>query len=87
LAGLLAVAVLPAAVALDTTFTPDTFSPDAFSDSVGDAMMICAAVAALGGVIAFLTVRSQVAVTPTVVADVNQPCHDPCRSEAEWPAA
>jgi EmrB/QacA subfamily drug resistance transporter len=87
LAGLLAVAVLPAAVALDTTFSPDSFSAEAFSDSVGDAMIICAAVAALGGVIAFLTVRSQVRVTPTVAADVNQPCHDPCRSEAEWPAA
>jgi EmrB/QacA subfamily drug resistance transporter len=82
LAGLLAVAVLPAVVHLDTALPPAEFT-----DSVADALLACAVLAALGGVVAFLTVRSAVPVAPTVSANVIQPCHDPCRGEVEAPAA
>ena len=80
LAGLLAVAVLPAAVQLDTTL-----SASAFTDRVAVALRACAALCALGGVIAFATVRTATPVRPTVQASMLQPCHDPCRVEA--PAA
>jgi hypothetical protein len=77
LAGLLAIAVLPALVNLDTGLPPDTFS-----ERVADALRLCALLAAAGGVVAFLTVRTQQTVTPTTQASVLQPCHDPCLAEA-----
>jgi EmrB/QacA subfamily drug resistance transporter len=73
LAGLLAVAVLPAIVGLDTAS-----SPAILSDHVSTAMYMCGGLAAVGGVIAFLTVRTQVPVARVPQADMLQPCHDPC---------
>ena len=72
LAGLLSVAVLPAVVHLDTTLAPSVLT-----DRVAAAMRICAGLCALGGLVAWLTVRKVVAVAPTVNASVTQPCHDP----------
>ena len=56
--------------------------PDELSNRVGDALRLCAVLAAAGGVVAFLTVRTQRRVGPTVQASVLQPCHDPCLAEA-----
>lgn len=73
LAGLLAVAVLPAAVGLSTDLAPQELT-----DKVAIATRICAGLAALGGVIAFFTVRtSRVVATPST-ADLSHPCSDPC---------
>jgi EmrB/QacA subfamily drug resistance transporter len=74
LAGLLAVAVLPAAVGLETTLAPDPLS-----NVVHTALRWSALVAVLGGVIAFLTVRTARPVEPTLPAAITQPCTDPCR--------
>jgi EmrB/QacA subfamily drug resistance transporter len=74
LAGLLAVAVLPAVVGLGAAGTVAEFS-----DAFAGAMRLSAALAAIGGVIAFATIRTQQAVQPTIAADLLQPCHDPCR--------
>jgi EmrB/QacA subfamily drug resistance transporter len=76
LAGLLAVAVLPAAVGLETTL-----GPEALTDAVHTAMNWSAVIAILGGAIAFLTVRRGRVVRPTVVPAVSHPCGDPCRAE------
>jgi EmrB/QacA subfamily drug resistance transporter len=72
LAGLLAVAVLPAVVHLDTTLAPSVLT-----DRVAAAMRICAGLCVLGSVVAWLTVRKIAAVAPAVHANVIQPCHDP----------
>ena len=72
LAGLLAVAVLPAAVGLETSL-----SPVDFSDKVSTAMRACAVLAAAGGAIAYLTVRQSASIAPATQASVLQPCHDP----------
>jgi EmrB/QacA subfamily drug resistance transporter len=74
LAGLLAVAVLPTAVGLETTLPPQELT-----DKVHTALLWTALVAVLGGVIAFLTVRTSRAVDPTYQAAINHPCGDPCR--------
>ncbi len=74
LAGLVAVAVLPAAIGLETTMAPVELS-----DSVDTALLISAAAAAAGGVISFLTVRSGAVVAPTLQG-AEQPCLDPCRA-------
>jgi hypothetical protein len=63
--------VLPAVVHLDTTLAPSVLT-----DRVAAAMRICAGLCALGGLVAWLTVRKVVAVAPTVNASVTQPCHD-----------
>ena len=76
LAGLLSVAVLPAAVGLETTL-----GPEALTDAVHTALRWSAVIAMLGGVIAFVTVRSGRAVRPTVVPAIAHPCGDPCRAE------
>ena len=73
LASLLAVAVLPAVVGLDTTL-----APAAFSDRVATAMYVCAALCVLGGVIAFATVRTQAKVLTVIHGSAQQPCDDPC---------
>jgi EmrB/QacA subfamily drug resistance transporter len=75
LAGLLAVAVLPTAVGLETTLPPDELT-----DKVHTALIWSAAIAAVGGVVAFLTVRTGRTVQPTIQVAVNQPCSDPCRA-------
>jgi EmrB/QacA subfamily drug resistance transporter len=80
LASLLAVAVLPSVVHLDTTLPAGVFT-----DRVGVALRICAGLCALGGVVAYATVRTATPVRPTVQPSLLQPCHDPRRVEA--PAA
>ena len=76
LAGLLAIAVLPAIANIDTNLPAD-----AFTDHVATALRVCAGLAMLGGVVAFLTVRTQKAVTPTTTVSILQPCGDPCLLE------
>jgi EmrB/QacA subfamily drug resistance transporter len=71
LAGLLAVAVLPAVVHLDTTLAPSVLT-----DRVAAAMRICAGLCVLGALVAWLTVRKIAAVAPTVRASISQPCYD-----------
>jgi hypothetical protein len=78
LAGLLAIAILPAAAGIDTSL-----APAAFTAHVATAMRICAGLAFAGGVIAFLTVRTRVKVAPMTNPSILQPCHDPsCLAEA-----
>jgi hypothetical protein len=78
LAGLLAVAVLPSVVGLSTELAPEELS-----DKTSTAILICAALAALGGVIAFFTVRtSRLIASNPPAADLSQPCHDPCVTTA-----
>ena len=72
LAGLLAVAVLPAVVHLDTTLAPSVLT-----DRVAAAMRICAGLCVLGSAVAWLTVRKIAAVAPAVHPSIIQPCHDP----------
>jgi hypothetical protein len=74
LAGLLAVAILPILVSLDVSA-----SPDAVDTAVNQAMVIAAGLALLGGLVAFVTVRTGAAVaTPTQPTVAAQPCGDPC---------
>jgi EmrB/QacA subfamily drug resistance transporter len=75
LAGLLAVAVLPLAVGLDTAGAARSLDT-----GVDRAMLVCAALAAIGGAVALLTVRTAVATAhPTQAAGVAvDPCGDPC---------
>jgi EmrB/QacA subfamily drug resistance transporter len=77
LAGLLAVAVLPVVVGMEGADTPA-----AFTDAFKQAMEISAVLAALGGLVAFLTIRRTHAVQPTVSGGFES-CHDPCREQAE----
>ncbi|HEV7887660.1 MAG TPA: MFS transporter [Acidimicrobiales bacterium] len=49
----------------------------------GRAMRISAAVCALGGVVAWLTVRRAVPVEATTQAAVLHPCHEPCLAETD----
>jgi hypothetical protein len=77
LAGLLAVAALPAAVGLDTS------SPGSeLANAVDAALWWSAGLAVVGGIVAFVTVRAGREVEPTVQASVLQPCHDSARVEA-----
>jgi EmrB/QacA subfamily drug resistance transporter len=78
LAGLLAVAVLPAVVHLDTTSAPGVLT-----DHVAVALRICAALAVLGGAISWLTVAPKQRVAAVRPADLLLPCHDPGRSDGE----
>jgi tellurite resistance protein TehA-like permease len=71
LAGLLAVAVLPAVVGLRTD------SPTLLTPGYRAAMLIAAALAAAGGVIAFVTIRQSTAVHPATQASLVHPCHAP----------
>ena len=82
-AGLLAVAVLPAAVGLDLAA-----GADAVTDGVHRALLVGAAVSGAGGLVAFATIRGGTKVQSTAQADVLQPCHDPClAAEREAPEA
>jgi EmrB/QacA subfamily drug resistance transporter len=71
LAGLLAVAVLPAVVHLDTTLAPAVLT-----GRVAEAMRICAGLCVVGALIAFFTVTKISSSATPRLADVNQPCHD-----------
>jgi EmrB/QacA subfamily drug resistance transporter len=73
LAGLLAVAVLPAVVGLDTTLAPALLT-----HRVGIALRICAVLSAIGGAIAWATVRKECTQRDAVrPADLLLPCHEP----------
>ena len=73
LAGLLSVAVLPSLVHLDTTLHPAVLTA-----RVSDAMVICAVLAVLGGVIAWFTVGEKPVEIQARPADLMLPCYDPC---------
>jgi len=81
-AGLLAVAVLPAAVGLDLTA-----GSDAVSEGVHRALLVGAGLAAAGGLVAWATIRGGAKVQAPAQASVLQPCHDPCLRESEAPGA
>jgi MFS family permease len=76
LAGLLAVAILPAAVGLD-----NAHGATQFTDAFAKAMYLSAALAALGGLVSWLTIRTTHPVTPTIAGGVTQPCTHPSRAE------
>ena len=80
LAGLLAVAVLPIAVGLDTAG-----SAAALDDGVDDALLLSAGLALVGGVIALLTVRTVVREEhhPTQAGVAGNPCGEPCLAEVD----
>jgi EmrB/QacA subfamily drug resistance transporter len=80
LAGLLAVAVLPGLVGLDSATTDHEFT-----NAFAAAMYISAGLAALGGLVAFVTIRKIAPVEPTTT--IFQPCQDPCRIERDVVAA
>jgi EmrB/QacA subfamily drug resistance transporter len=84
LAGLLAVAILPGVVGLDLAGTAEAFSED-----YGTAMVIAAGLSLLGGVVAFLTVRSArpVEAVTSTVRPFEQPCLDPCQLAERSPGA
>jgi EmrB/QacA subfamily drug resistance transporter len=79
-AGLLSVALLPALVGLDLS------GGGGLGDAFGDAMRVAAGFAAVGGAVAFLTVRTSAEHPPVTQATILQPCHDPCVAEDEAPA-
>jgi EmrB/QacA subfamily drug resistance transporter len=72
LAGLLAVALLPTVVGLDTAG-----AAGALDSGVDDAMVVCAALSVLGGLIALATVRT-VSRADTPSQPLLHPCGDPC---------
>jgi hypothetical protein len=76
-AGLVTVALLPALTHMGTAL-----NRRGISAGFHEAMVVCAAIAAFGGVIALLTIRSSVEVVPTIQAALQQPCHDPCLAGA-----
>jgi len=76
-AGLLSVALLPALVGLDLS------GAGGLGDAFGAAMRVAAGFAAVGGAVAFLTVRTKAQVPPVTQAAILQPCHDPCVAEAD----
>jgi EmrB/QacA subfamily drug resistance transporter len=75
LAGLVAVATLPALAGIDTR------SVDALARGYRTAMLICAGVCGLGGIIAWATVRKTTQVTPAPQPSLMQSCHDPCLTD------
>ena len=77
LAGLLAVAILPVAVGLDTTG-----AVGALDDGVDRALLVSAGLAVVGGIVALLTVRTVArAATPTQAGVGSNPCGSPCLLE------
>jgi EmrB/QacA subfamily drug resistance transporter len=83
LASLLAVAVLPAVVGLDTAG-----APVALDQGVDRAMLVAAGLAVVGGLVAFVTVRTvaPVVTNPTQAGVGGNPCGHPCLA-ADEPAA
>ena len=80
IAGLLAVAVIPAAAGI-TSLSED------LSTQFATAMTITAALAALGGVVACLTIRHVVPVEPMVHSMVHEPCDHPSVRSRQQTAA
>lgn len=78
LAGLLAVAVLPSVAGVDIEA-----AGAGGLDGYAAAMRIAAGLCVVGGAVAAATIRSARAVAPTPQASVLQPCHHPCRADAE----
>lgn len=76
LGGLIAVAALPAVAAIDTS------RPATLAHGFPRAMELCAAACALGGVIAWLTVRKAAKLRATVQPSHLHPCNDPCLEHA-----
>ena len=72
LAGLLAVAVLPAVVHLDTTL-----GPAVLTGKVAVALRVCAGLAVIGASISWFTVGEASTVTPVRPLDLLHPCPDP----------
>jgi hypothetical protein len=75
LAGLVAIAVLPAAAGFASVRSLD-------GDGFGRAMEICAVLAAIGGVAAWFTIRSAAPVRSIPRANASIACADPCLREA-----
>jgi MFS family permease len=73
-AGLVTVALLP-----EITHMGAALSRRGISAGYHQAMVVSAVIAAVGGAVAFVTIRSSVDVTPTFNAALQQPCHDPSR--------
>jgi EmrB/QacA subfamily drug resistance transporter len=76
LAGLLAVALLPIVVGLDTAG-----GAGSLDSGVDDAMYVSAGLAVLGGAIAFATVRTVSKVATPTQPSLAHPCGDPCLAE------
>jgi EmrB/QacA subfamily drug resistance transporter len=76
LGGLIAVAVLPALVGIDSG------SPSTIASGFGTAMWVCAAASAAGGIVAWLTVREGAKIPAVTQPSTHHPCHDPCVAEA-----
>jgi EmrB/QacA subfamily drug resistance transporter len=74
-AGLLAVAILPLAAGMTAT----RLGSPAYSAAYGRTMTMAAALCALGGAVAVLTVRRGAEVEPTALPSLRDACHDPCR--------
>jgi len=72
-AGLLAVAVLPAVVGI-----AGGESGGSFSEGVAQALLISAGLAVLGAAIAAITIRTATPHRSVTQASINQSCHDPC---------
>ena len=71
-AGLMAVAVLPALVGIEL----DGAGPE-FSDGYRRAMYVCAVLCVAGGMVAFATIRSATPTDEIVQPSVDHPCHHP----------
>jgi hypothetical protein len=82
LAGLLAVAVLPAVVGLDTAG-----AVGALDRGVDRALVASALLAAVGGAVAWTTVRRAAEVAHPVQPALTTPCGDPCLVDHEHTAA
>jgi EmrB/QacA subfamily drug resistance transporter len=72
IAGLLAIAVLPAAAGLAQATTPV-----AFQAGYGRALVIAAVLCAAGGLVAALTIRGGAAVRPVAQVNIGHACGDP----------
>ena len=68
IASLLAIAVVPAVVGLS----------DDFGAGYRRALVLSGVLAAVGGLIAFATIRTATPVAPTISLPVGPPCHEPC---------
>ena len=75
-AGLITVALLP-----EITHMGKGLTHTSVSAGYHEAMVVSAAIAAVGGLIALLTIRSSVEIVSTIQPALQQPCHDPCRAE------
>jgi hypothetical protein len=70
---LLAVAVLPAVVGLDTTLAPEELT-----GTVAVALRVCAGLCVAGAAISWLTIGRQALTRRVQPADLLIPCYDPC---------